>query len=261
MIGLGLLPESVGQALQQVGAFWFHGYLGPLNSAKDDPIWLAHIFEMGDEKPPTRFNYIFGGLTWSWKWSPGRKDSFTHSIHGTNGIFVYLTFTIKINQMKVDIPWMDPVVFYLHEKHIKINHPWESVNIPITPPNGTSDAWVKTQKLPGPPVVSPHRISGRKFPPNEPSPWTLGLNLPRGRLEPPYLSHHHLDWKAEDAEGIDEWTFGARGYFPWHFPFPWMRSYWYGWTPEILNNHRARWNGKGWVTHFFGGGPGNWKHK
>ena len=64
-------------------------------------------------------------------------------------LYTYMK-TIKINQMKVDIPWMDPVVFYLHEKTpIKINHPWESVNIPITRPNGTSYAWVKTDKPPG----------------------------------------------------------------------------------------------------------------
>lgn len=101
-------------------------------------------------------------------------------------------------------PW-DERYIYLHEKNIKINHPWESVNIPITRPNGTSYAWVKTDKPPGPPVVSWFG----EFPPPMNGHLSSGGECPKGRLRP-YLSHHHLDWKAE---AIDERL--EPGDFPW----------------------------------------------
>ena len=234
MIGLGLLPESVGQTF-----FWFHRYLRTPKPGNGWSHLTCAYFWDGWNHQLDSITFLRTNMVLE-NWSPWKKriPLPIPSMGRTVYLYTYMK-TIQINQMKVDIPWMDPVVFTYMKKNIK-NQP----SMGIRKYTNYSSQWdllcmgEDRQKLPGPPGgfllvwrkhggLVPHQDLGQVSPPTVTS---SGVESPKRSTSTavPFAPPPGLEgWRDGD-----EWTIGARQYF--------HGSYWYGWSPEILNNHRAR---------------------
>ena len=67
--------------------WWFHIFFIFTPTWGNDPIWLAHIFQMGGEKPPTRWTMYLSlvskllSMWWASRSIEGKKQVGTNSLH------------------------------------------------------------------------------------------------------------------------------------------------------------------------------------